>query len=297
MNKLHYLLLLFLVAQTFVYGQTSINDYKYIIIPKQFEFQDYEDQYQLNSLTKFLFNKYGYTAFFEDETVPSDFNRNRCLGLKSEVIKVKGSFLKTRIQIDLKDCKGNVIVSSQVGDTKEKDYTKAYNLAIREAFQTFQFIDYEYVPNEAIVSESVTSKAMAASEEKEREAKEEIERLKKQVEALKEKETFEIIEVKEAVIESSTSEDDMIEKAVSALGELESVNEVTENVLYAQPINGGFQVVDTEPKKVMILLHTGVADTFIVKGKDAVVYKQKNTWIYAENDGENLVVKGINLKF
>ena len=45
-------------------------------------------------------------------------------------------------------------------------------------------------------------------------------------------------------------------------------------MLYAQPIEGGFQIVDTEPKKVMILLNTDLPDTYIVKGKDAIVHKK-----------------------
>ncbi|WP_460218256.1 hypothetical protein [Psychroserpens sp. MEBiC05023] len=305
MTKLRYLLIFFLVAQTFINAQTSINDYKYIIIPKQFEFQKSEDQYQLNSLTKFLFNKYGYTAFFEDESVPSDFNQNRCLGLKSDVKKVKGSFLKTKIQIDLKDCKGNVVMSSQIGSTKEKDYTKAYNIAIREAFQTFQFFDYKYVPNDAIINESPASEAMAISEEKERKAQQEIERLKKEVEALKDKpkledvakqpKQVEVIEEPKKIIKV---EKNKVKEAVESLeGTLEAVETIKNDMLYAQPIKVGFQVVDTEPKRVMILLHTGVTDTYIVQGKDAIVYKKDSHWMYAENSGESLIVKGINLKF
>ncbi|WP_204346327.1 hypothetical protein [Psychroserpens algicola] len=299
MNKFCYLLLLLLITQSYVTAQNSVNDYKYIVIPKQFEFQKYEDQYQLNSLTKFLFNKYGFTAFFEDESVPADLNQNRCLGLKSVVKKVKGSFLRTKVQIDLKDCKGNIVMSSQIGDTKEKDFAKAYNLAIREAFQTFQLMDYSYVPNENILQESTTSIAVKMSEEKEREAQNEIERLKKEVEALKEKEKLEAVEVETKPTEVTNSEPkkEDTKKAVEALQPIEAVDAVKEDMLYAQPIVGGFQVVDTEPKKVMILLHSGIPDTYLVQGKDAMVYKQKNTWVYAENDGKNLVVKGVNLKF
>nr|WP_321237254.1 hypothetical protein [uncultured Psychroserpens sp.] len=298
MNKLRFLVLFLLAAHPFVNAQTSINDYKYIVIPKQFEFQKSEDQYQLNSLTKFLFNKYGYTAFFEDESVPSDFNQNRCLGLKSEVKKVKGSFLKTKIQIDLKDCKGNIVMSSQIGDTKEKDYTKAYNLAIREAFQTFQFTDYKYVPNENIIKESPTSQAIAISEEKEREAQQEIERLKKEVEALKEKEEVEkvaaIVEKPDEVIKV---QEEKVKAAVEELSVIEAVETVKEDILYAQPIDNGFQIVDTEPKKVMILLDSGISDMYIVKGKDAIVYKKESSWVYAENSVNGLTLKVINLKF
>ena len=34
-------------------AQTSINDYKYVVVPKSYEFSQEQDQYQLNSLSKF----------------------------------------------------------------------------------------------------------------------------------------------------------------------------------------------------------------------------------------------------
>ena len=55
-------------------AQKNINDYKYIIVPKTFDFLNSEDQYQLNSLTKFLFNKYDFEAYFVDDDFPEDFH-------------------------------------------------------------------------------------------------------------------------------------------------------------------------------------------------------------------------------
>ena len=69
----------FCLAFTFnSYSQKSLNDYTYVVISEQFEFQNEKDKYQLNSLTKFLFNKYGFHAFFNAE-VP--VNVKRCDGL------------------------------------------------------------------------------------------------------------------------------------------------------------------------------------------------------------------------
>ena len=62
-------------------------------------------------------------------------------------------------------------------------------------------------------------------------------------------------------------------------------------------LENGFQIVDTQPKKVMILLNTGTPDVFIVKGKDAIVYKKNGSWIYALNSGNDLKLSDINLKF
>jgi len=46
-----------------------------------------DDQFQLNSLTKFLLNKHGFNALFNTE-VPD--NVRRCDGLWAEVLKTSG---------------------------------------------------------------------------------------------------------------------------------------------------------------------------------------------------------------
>jgi len=283
MNNLRHILLFLFVAQSFVNAQTSINDYKYITIPKQFEFQSSEDQYQSNSLTKFLFNKYGYTAFFEDDNYPEDLSKNKCLALKAKVNKLRG-FLITKIQIDLIDCKGNIVMSSKVGDTKVKEYAKSYNLAIRGAFETFQFYDYKYEPSAQMLATAKVSEETSETEE--------IEKLKKEVEDLKaEKNTA--MESSEGGIKTTAAKvivaNELIKNPSKNLEPLE--------MLYAQPIDNGFQIVDTQPKKVMVLLNSGIPDMYIVKGKDAVVYKKEGSWVYAEHSGDDLKLKVINLKF
>jgi hypothetical protein len=298
MTRLLYILIFFIGFQTQMNAQASINDYKYIIVPKQLDFLSSQDQYQTSSLTKFLFNKYGYTAFFEDE-LPAELSQNRCLGLRSDIKKTKG-FLVTRLQINLVDCNGNIVMSSQEGETKVKEYKKAYQLAIRDAFVTFQFFDYKYVPNEKVLASGNTN--TNSSEAKE------IEKLKKEVEALKEKEKQDALRLKakESQIAEqhekakNTANEAANEAVIDASKELfgvEVVESVKEDMLYAQPIENGFQIVDTQPKKVMILLNTGTPNVFIVKGKDAVVYLKDGAWIYALNTGEDLNLSNLNLKF
>src|SRR5690606_22984615 len=117
------------LSTTTTFSQESINDYKYVIIPTKYDFLKSDDQYQVNSLTKFLFNKYGFIAFMDNEEFPEDLINNRCLALYADVVDQNG-FMKTKLQIDLKDCKNKLIQSSKVGETREKEYAKAYNLAI-----------------------------------------------------------------------------------------------------------------------------------------------------------------------
>ena len=58
------------------FSQTNLNNYKYVIVPKKYDFLKEEDQFRLNGLTKFLFEKYGenyksYIFGYEKETLQS----------------------------------------------------------------------------------------------------------------------------------------------------------------------------------------------------------------------------------
>ncbi len=310
MKKNLSILLFLFVLQFGAFGQEAINKYKYIIIPKQFEFLGSEDQYQINSLAKFLFNKYGYTAFLEGEEVPADLEKNGCLALKANVEDVKGGFLKTKLRINLLDCRNNIIAESEVGETREKEYSKAYNFALRAAFRTFRNFDYEYQPNNSIASgssETITTITSDINNKEsslaQAEAKKEIERLRQEVEALKTAKenqvaTNEVLKVEE--LETSEREDET--KEVKDVSEAKVNTEQRESIildtaLYAQPMDNGFQVVDTEPKKVMFLLKTSLKDVFTVEGTDDLVYKKEGQWIYETQNDSQPKTEIINLKF
>lgn len=79
MTKSFSISLLLIFSFSILFAQKSINSYKYILVPKQYEFQKSADQYQLNSLTKFLFERAGFTVLFTDESFPVDLSNNRCL--------------------------------------------------------------------------------------------------------------------------------------------------------------------------------------------------------------------------
>ncbi|WP_026753813.1 hypothetical protein [Sediminibacter sp. Hel_I_10] len=277
-------------------AQEAINNYKYIIIPTKFDFLKSKDQYQINSLAKFLFNKYGYTAFMSDEDYPADLNANRCLALTANVDEVKGGFLKTKMQIKLLDCNDHIIAESEVGETRIKEYEKAYNVGLREAFKTFQYFDYEYQPDGTIVDNEISvanNEPKKVSDPKNTNAQQEIERLKQEVETLKKSQENAVEKVavaKETIAESKSAD----QVKLSAVKD-EDVS--FKGALYAQPMENGFQVVDTEPKKVMFLLKTSLTDVFKVEGKDALVYKKDGNWIYETPNGGTPKQEMINLKF
>ena len=125
MNKSFSISIFLMFSFSVLFAQKNINSYKYILVPKQFEFQKSADQYQLNSLTKFLFEKSGFTVVFTDENFPADLAANPCLGLKARVNNDSGMF-STKMNVALADCTNQVVFSTKDGKSKEKDYKTSY---------------------------------------------------------------------------------------------------------------------------------------------------------------------------
>ncbi|MFL0101553.1 hypothetical protein [Tenacibaculum maritimum] len=146
-------------VNTALIAQNRVNNYKYIIIPNHFGFLKKANQYQTSSLTKFLFNKYGFTAFLDNEKLPEDVARNRCLALTVNM-KKKSSLFYTKNTIELKDCYNKVVFTSREGKSKLKEYKKAYHEAIRKAFKSIQQLNYSYKEEKSI------SKGIPTIEEK-----------------------------------------------------------------------------------------------------------------------------------
>jgi len=140
----------------FTIAQKSLNNYAYIIVPDQFSFQKEKDQYQLNSLVKFLFDKEGVKTFFSSEKIPQKYVRLDCGGLKLNVKKAS-SLLKTKLSFDLTDCYNSIIFSSKLGTSNEKEYKKAYHASIRAAFESFKKLNYTYTPirSKAVIVEEI----------------------------------------------------------------------------------------------------------------------------------------------
>ncbi len=259
---------LFSVVSFYGTAQNDINSYKYIIVPKKYDFSKSEDQYQLNSLTKFLFNKYGYEAYFVDDDLPEDLKNNRCLALTSEVSNEKNNMFKTELKFILKDCSSVVVMTSQLGESRLKKRDKAYVEALRIAFKTFQNLNYEYRPKE-------TNAGIAE--------KESIKQVDNQVGELENIKEIKVLEAASVIGISATKQVD-----ISQNGDV---------IYYAQAIDNGFQLVNSEPKIVMNLLTTAAENVFIVKGKSAIVFKEDGFWYYSENEGKLVEKQLLNIKF
>tara|TARA_B110000902_G_scaffold255536_1_gene321008 strand:+ start:6446 stop:7222 length:777 start_codon:yes stop_codon:yes gene_type:complete len=123
--------------------QSSINDYKYVTVPEKFDFLKYKNQYNLNDLTTFLLKKSGFMVLKTSDNKPQDLYQNNCLGLNANIINTKG-FLKTKLHLELVNCRNEVVFTSETGSSKEKEYKKAYHEALRKAFNSVQALHYKY---------------------------------------------------------------------------------------------------------------------------------------------------------
>lgn len=122
----------------------SLHMYKYIIVPESYAFLKNEpNKYDMNALTQFLFEKYGFQALLRTEDVPVDLQQNRCLGLTSDVLN-ESSLFTTKLLVVLKDCDGREVYRTKIGKSKIKEYKPAYHEALREAMKELGALRYTY---------------------------------------------------------------------------------------------------------------------------------------------------------
>lgn len=156
-----YFVLLFVFVFIFSFGQ-SVNNYKYALVPVKYSFLNENNQYQLNALTKFLMEKQGFITYLDTDELPEDFINSNCNKVYVDVIS-SGNFMGTKLIVVLKDCKNNVLFTSTEGRSKEKEYKKAYQEALREAFKSFNTLHYVYTPTVAVTSEVVVNEITQSS--------------------------------------------------------------------------------------------------------------------------------------
>ena len=139
-------ILTFFIGTISTFAQ-DLDQYKYIIIPEKFEFSKEENQYQLNALTKFLFEKYGFETLMKSEQKPLDLQENYCLGLTASVKDNSGLFV-TKLVVQLEDCRGDIVFESKEGRSRIKEFKDAHHEALRDAFSAIKELNYEYNPSE-----------------------------------------------------------------------------------------------------------------------------------------------------
>lgn len=133
-----------LVSINGLFAQKSVNNYKYIIVPDQYDFLKTKDQYQLNSLTKFLFDRAGFISYLNDNK-PVEVIKNNCSSLNVRLVN-ESSMFTTKLKIELIDCYNAKIFETQTAKSKIKDYKRAYHAALRKAFEEIEELNYKYTP-------------------------------------------------------------------------------------------------------------------------------------------------------
>lgn len=154
--------LIFFMFGSISYAQTDLNAYKYVIIPRKYDFLKDENKYELNALTKFLFTKKGFETLYEGENYPVDLLGNPCLSVKADVHNNSNLFT-TKLTIVLTDCHSKEVYSSIEGKSKEKEYKKTYHEALRSAFISIDNLNYRFDPDLAANTQLV-AKAQTPAE-------------------------------------------------------------------------------------------------------------------------------------
>ena len=292
MKKVFFVLSFILIALSSVNAQKTVSDFKYVIVPERYDFLKQSDQYKLNSLTKFLLEKENLEVYFDNSNIPTDLAENRCLALHTKVTDYSKLF-KTKLKIELLDCYNNVIVASEIGETREKEHKVAYHEALRNAYESIKGLNYSYAPSNEVTE---IKKDVKISDKPEIAIVVPPKKVKSTPEPVKIKEVKEVQKPKAKVVVAP------VPIAVSKTPEKKPVVKIEEpvvekksqDVLFAQPIANGFQLVDMSPKVVMVLLSTSLQDVYIVKGQDAIVFKKDGKWYHSIDSKSS---QELNIKF
>lgn len=144
MKKNILIILLFISS---IASSQSINDYKYIVVPMKFQFQKSPNQYRLSTNSKFLLTNNGFTVYYDDAVFPLDLAKDKCKALYYDLQETSGYFM-TKLIMSLKDCQNNIIYTSKVGKSKEKEFEKSYNEALAFALEDLKLLKYKYEEND-----------------------------------------------------------------------------------------------------------------------------------------------------
>ncbi|WP_316804761.1 hypothetical protein [Pedobacter nototheniae] len=141
MKKYIFICLLFISVASF--AQSTINNYKYVIVPEKFSFLKETNQYNLNSLTKLVLEEKGFSVYYDNAQLPTEIANNKCDALVADLLE-KNTMFTTNLTFILKDCKGNILFKSKEGKSREKEYKVSYNLALRDALSSLNEAKYAY---------------------------------------------------------------------------------------------------------------------------------------------------------
>lgn len=111
--------------------------YDVVILPKNFSLFNGENRYDLDKLVKSFFESEGFKVYSESEILPETIAYNRCGALTVDVYE-KNALMVTKVYVEIKNCKNEVLLVSDIGDSRQKAYLRAYNEALRKALESLK---------------------------------------------------------------------------------------------------------------------------------------------------------------
>ena len=289
----NFLIYIFLTCFFLSHSQTDLNDYKYVIVPKKFDVFKNENQYQTSTLIKFLFTQKGFNTIYDD-AIPDDLKERSCLGLRAELID-NSSMFSTKMEIHLKDCNSQKVFGTKEGVSKIKEFKGAYHEAIRKAFSSFNGITYYYTPKKNTANPEPVTVSFRNDVKK----LDPIESATKEVpESNVEQSVPQVVPNPEEIINTSESKEDVLNENIETLDSAVSDRSADE-VLYAQEIRNGYQLVDSAPKILLKIFNSSVQGFYIAQaeGRNGIVYNKGGKWFFEYYKGEQLVSEELNIKF
>ncbi|MBO0321708.1 hypothetical protein J0X14_05330 [Muricauda sp. CAU 1633] len=282
-KKIVFTLVFVLVTSMAMKGQ--LNEYKYIIVPKKFETFKKENQYMTSTMVKHLFTQKGFTPVYDD-ALPEDLANNRCLGLLAS-LSDDSSMFSTKVTVILKNCQSIEVYRTMEGKSKVKEYTGAYKDALENAFTSFDAMDYAYTPKKSEVKE-VAEQPITVS-------------FKDDVKKLDEEPQTTMVVKQEATLENQSYESIEPKSSTYTQPSVKSVQPTStvSGLLYAQPIDNGYQLVDSTPKVVMKLMSTSMENVFLTdyQGNSGMVMQKDGKWFLEYAEGGEKKLKELNIKF
>ncbi|RXR17842.1 hypothetical protein EQG63_10180 [Flavobacterium amnicola] len=124
-------------------AQPSLNDYNTAIIPAKFEFQKEDNQYRINSTIKAFLKQKGFEVYLSSDVLPEGFMDYNCNKVFVNAVE-ESTMFKTALKLEFKDCRNNVLFATDFGETREKEYGKAYNEVLLIALKSFDKAKYKY---------------------------------------------------------------------------------------------------------------------------------------------------------
>lgn len=257
--KVYTIFVVLLLFTATAFAQNTINNYRYVLVPERFDFFKMDNQYGLNTLTKLLLDEKGFTAFVGTEEMPPAVVANKCNALKAEVVQKKGLFV-TNLTLVLKDCQGNIVFKSKEGKSREKEFQTAYDLALRDAFTSFNDVPYKY--DSTTITQAQPQQPAVAP------------------------------------LATTTPPPPPLAPAPAQAPTAPAVTDAT-GTLYAQPTPTGYQLIDTTPQKVLTLFKTSVQDHFIGESgsSNGIVFKKDGEWFFEYYKDNKLTSLKLQIKF